>query len=139
VSTYVDAGGAVKEWINSLTARLVGAGNPLPLGASLNQREGAASVPYAFLVELPAGLWGGAEHPSMQARISAQVYGPTKKSASDAAMAYAEELMTLVQGARVTLPESGATLAGADNVEGPQWFPDGEEPRYIVEADFLFL
>lgn len=137
MSTYVDAGGAVKEWINSL-ATLVGPGNPLPLGASLKQREGAASSAYAFLLELPASLWGGEEHPSMRARVSAQLYGPTRQSASDAAMAYAEALMTLMQGARVTLAESGVTLAGADAVDGPQWFPDGEEPRYIVDADFLF-
>jgi hypothetical protein len=136
MSTFVDAGGAVKEWVNSLRD-LVGAGNPLPLGASLKQREGAASVAYAYLVELPAGLWGGAEHPSMSARVQAQVYGPTKEAASTAAVAYAEAVMTLMQGVRAVLPSSGVVLAGADNIDGPQWFPDGDEPRYIVDADFL--
>lgn len=138
MSTYVDAGGAIKEWVNSLS-ELVGSGHPMPLGASLTQRSGAASVAYAYLVELPATVWGGTEHPSMLARVSAQVYGPTKEAASDAAVAYAEAVMTLMQGRRVTLPTSGVTLAGADNIDGPQWFPDGEEPRYIVDADFLFL
>jgi hypothetical protein len=138
VTTYVDAGGAVKEWVNTYPG-LAGAGAPIPMGASLKQRDGAASVPYVYLLELPASLWAGAETPSMRARVSAQVYGPTKESASDAAKAYAEALLTLVLGTRTILPGVGATLVGADNVDGPQWFPDGEEPRYIIDADFLFL
>lgn len=137
MSTYLDAGGAAKEWINSLTTTLVGPGNPMPLGASLKHRDGALPSAYGYVVELPASLWGGAEHPSMSARIELQIYGPTKESASDAARAYCEELVRLVTGQRVTLP-SGITIVGADNVEGPQWFPDNDEPRYIVDADLLF-
>jgi hypothetical protein len=138
VTTYLDAGGAVKEWVNTVSG-LTGASNPIPLGASLKQREGAANAAYGYIVELPATTWGGAEHQSLSARIELQIYGPTKEAAATAAVAYCEALMTLVHGQRAILPESGATLVGADNVEGPQWFPDNEEPRYIVDADFLFL
>jgi hypothetical protein len=138
MSTYLDAGGAVKQWVNGLTATLVGAGNPLQLGVSLKQRDGAATVPYGYLVEMPAQLWGGAEHPSMAASIQLQVYGPTKESASDAALAYCEALIPLVTGARVNLP-SGVSILAVDNVQGPQWFPDGDEPRYIVDCDFYFM
>jgi hypothetical protein len=138
VTTYVDAGGAVKEWVNSY-AGIAGQSRALPLGASLKQREGAANSAYAFLVELTASTWGGHEQPSMQARIQAQIYGPTKEAASTAAVAYAEAVMTLVQGVRFYLPVSSVTLVGADNIDGPQWFPDVDEPRYIVDADFLML
>ena len=138
MSTYLDAAGAVKEWINSVTG-LAGAGGALGIGAVLKNREGAATVPYVFLVELPASLWGGAEHPSMRARLSHQIYGPTRESAAAGATALAEALTILSQGSRVTLPTAGVTLAGADTVDGPQWFPDGEEPRYVLDADYLFL
>jgi hypothetical protein len=75
----------------------------------------------------------------MTGRISLQIYGPTRKSAVDGATAYCEELMALLAGQRVVLG-SGATIVGVgDTIDGPTWLPDGDEPRYIVDADFLFL
>lgn len=139
MTTYVDAAGAVKEWINSLSATLVGAGHPMQLGASLKMLTGAQNTPYGYVLEISTGLWGGHENPSMSARISVQVFGPTKQAASDAAVAYAQELMPLLQGQRAYLPEHGVWLAGADNIDGPTWFPGAnEEPRYVVDCDYLF-
>jgi hypothetical protein len=138
VTTYLDAAGAVREWINDVTG-LAGSNLPLGIGAVLKQREGAASVPYVFLVELGASVWAGAEHSSMRARLSHQVYGPTRESAADGAVALAEAVEILARGTRVALPSAGVTLVGADTVDGPQWFPDGEEPRYVLDCDYLFL
>lgn len=138
MSTHVDAARCAREWINSVTG-LVGVGLPLGIGAVFRNREGAATVPYVFLVETSADVWGGSEHPSMRGTISHQIYGPTRESASDGAVALAQALIDLSQGHRAVLPVSGATIVGADNVDGPMWLPDGEEPRYVVEADYLFL
>jgi hypothetical protein len=138
VTTSVDGGGAVRAWVNSLTSTLVGEGHPLQLGAALKIREGAATVPYGFLVELTGYLWGGHESPDFAQRISMQVYGPTRESAADGARAYHEELIPLLLGTRAVLPGLGISIVGVDNIDGPQWFPDGDEPRYVVDADFLF-
>jgi hypothetical protein len=134
--TYLDAAGAVRDWVNAQAA-LVGVGNPLQLGASLKQREGAASACYGLIVELPAYLWGGAEQPSHGQRISMQIYGPTKEAAALAAVAYGNALMPLLQGVRSVTPQ-GVLIVGVDNVDGPTWIPDGDEPRYVVDCDFLF-
>lgn len=139
MSTFLDAAAAVSEWANGLTATLTGAGRPMPLGLVMKRQSGAADTPYGLIVELPSAVWGGAENGSMRASISVQIYGPTKKSACDAAVAYAEEVETLTHGARIVLPSTGATIVGADGIDGPQWLPDGDEPRYVVDADFYFL
>jgi hypothetical protein len=142
VTTYVDAVAAVHEWVNAQTTTLVGVGNPLQLGATYKVRDGAALATYAVPFELPASLWGGHENPSMAAPVSMQIYGPTKESAAQAAKAYAEALMPLLQGVRATVTLSTGevvTIAGVDGISGPQWVPDGNEPRYVVEAGFLFV
>lgn len=141
MSTYVDAAATVYAWVNGLTGTLVGAGRPLQLGASYKVHSGVATVAYGVIVELPGFLWGGAEHPSMGARVSMQIYGPTKEAASVAATAYAEALLPLLQGVRATVTLASGqvvTIAGVGSVDGPQWIPDGDEPRYVVDADFLF-
>lgn len=139
MTTFIDGLAAVKLWVNSQTATLVGPGNPLPLGAVLKQGgvQGAADSTYGFIFELPASTWGGAENASMRSRISMQIYGPTKESACDGAIAYADAVQSLINGARVTL-SGGVTLLGADDLVGPSWLPDGDEPRYVVDADYLF-
>jgi hypothetical protein len=139
VSTYLDAVGLARDWLNTLTATLVGPGNPIPLGVTLKQEGpgGGADTVYGFLYELPSQTWGGAEHASMRARLSMQVYGPTKQSATDGAIAYAELLQGLTNGGRVTLG-GGALLLGTDEIFGPSWLPDGDAPRYVVDADWLF-
>jgi hypothetical protein len=73
----------------------------------------------------------------MRAVISAQVYGPTRQSASDAAVAYCEALEPLHQGFRANTP-SGVEIVGVESIDGPSWQPDGEDPRYVVDATFLF-
>lgn len=138
MTTYVDAVGAVREWINGQTATLVGAGHPLQLGASLNLREGGGVTVYGYLLEITGFLWAGHETPSMGARLSLQIYGPTKQAASDGAVAYADALMPLLQGQRVFLTAAGVWLVGAADIEGPQWLPAGNDPRYVVDASYLF-
>lgn len=137
MATYVDGGGAVRDWINGLTGTLVGAGKPLWLGAVLKYRGGGADKCYGLVVELPGYLWAGAEAPSFGQRISLQVFGPTKEAAALAALAYGDALIPLVTGVPVMLT-SGVTILAADNVDGPTWVPDGDEPRYVIDADFAF-
>lgn len=136
MSTYLDAAAALKEWVNDVSG-LAGTGGPLPLGASLNRRDGGANVAYGYVVELPSSTWAGAENPSMLGRLSLQIYGPTREAASVGATAYCEALLSLQLGNRVTLP-SGITIVGCDSIDGPSWLPDGDEPRYVVDAELLF-
>lgn len=133
--TYVDGAAAVHAWVNSQTATLVGPGRPLWLGASFKRHTGAPDKCYGLIVELSAFPWAGHENPDMGQRISMQVYGPTKEAASIAAVAYANAVLALMTGPGVALA-SGVILRTADEIQGPQWLPDGDEPRYIVDADF---
>lgn len=129
--TYVDAAGAVRAWINSRTATLVGAGHPLQKGAVLKHLDGALSACYAYLEEGLSFPDGAAENPDMFASIGAQVYGGTREAATAAAVALAEELVTELAGRQASVP--GATLFVADNITGPSWAPDGDVPRLLVQ------
>lgn len=137
MATYVDGGGAVRDWINTQTATLVGAGRPLWLGATLKYRGGAADRCYGLIVELPGFLWAGSETPSFGQRISLQVFGPTKEATWIAAGAYGDALIPLLTGHPVNLA-SGVTILAVDNIDGPSWVPNGEDPRYVIDADFQF-
>jgi hypothetical protein len=135
--TFVDGAGAVRDWINAQTGTLVGAGAPLWLGATLKYRGGAADRCYGLIVELPGYLWAGAETPSFGQRISLEIFGPTKEATALAAGAYGDALIPLVAGVPAMLT-SGVTILCADSVAGPTWVPNGDEPRYVVDADFAF-
>lgn len=133
--TYADALGAMRAWINSRTATLVGLGNPLQLGAHLKYLEGGQPATYAFLEEqLSARAEDSPENPDMLALLSAQVYGGTREAATAGAVALAEELSTQLQGG----PQTVTTGAGdvlvmyADDIQGPSWFPDGNLPRMLL-------
>lgn len=128
--TYVDAVGAVKAWINSRTATLVGAGKPLQKGAHTKHIRGALSACYAYLEE-GVSAQVGAENPDMLAAVSAQVYGGTREAATTAAVALAEELTAELAGRRASVP--GAELLVGDDVTGPLWAPDGDMPRLLVQ------
>lgn len=129
--TYVDATGAVAAWINGRTATLVGPGMPLRHGAHLTHIKTPAPETYAFLEELPSRTSDDSpENPDMLAVVSAQVYGGTRKTATDAAVALAEELLT-VAGAPVSV--TGALLLVADDVQGPSYAPDGSVPRLVLQ------
>lgn len=134
--TFADAEGAVFQWVNTLTTTLVGPGNPLPKGATLDQLRGAAPDCYAWISQVGGGTWFGAENPDQRARISAQVYGPTKQSALLAAAAYAEALVGL-NGRPVAVTGARILLVDSDTISGPLWLPDTDLPRYVVDADFF--
>lgn len=135
-TTYVDAVGAARVWINSRTARLVGAGKPLQKGAYLRDHDGPADVCYAVLTLLPATTSGGAaESPQMYARISASVYGPTIEAITYASMALADEISTYLAGqwTTVTVPSGQVQIWVGDDISGPSDLPDGNLPRHIVD------
>lgn len=134
-TTFVDAEGAFAAWVNS-QAGLVGVGNPLPKGALLNRMRGAAPVCYVLLSIVGGGTAFGAEVPCQRARLSGQVYGNTKEAAAAAAVAYADTLITGLAGRRITV--GGAELLVGDNLTGPLWTPDFDEPRYLVDIDVYF-
>lgn len=130
--TYVDATGAVAAWINGRTATLVGPGMPLRHGAHLTHIKVPAPETYAYLEELSTTRTSddSPENPDMLAVVSAQVYGGTRKAATDAAVALAEELLT-VAGAPISV--TGALLLVADDVQGPSYAPDGSVPRLVLQ------
>jgi hypothetical protein len=134
--TYTDAVGAVKAWIDSRTATLTGVGNPLQKGAATKVLTTPAC--FAYLEETTAFQGGGAESPDTYAGIGAQVYGPTRESATLAATALAEELTAFMLAGRpatVTLNDGSlAQLLTADDITGPSWFPDeNDTPRLLVQ------
>lgn len=135
-ATYVNAIGAMKEWINSRTVSLVGPGKPLQFGAHLKHMEGAASACYALLEEQPAyRSLDSAESPDMMAVLSAQVYGGTREAVTIAAVALAEEIAANLNG--IPVPVTGALILVADDIQGPSWAPDGPDdasvPRLILQ------
>src|SRR3954464_1686743 len=120
--SYVDAVGAMKEWINSRTTTLVGVGHPLQMGAHLKHLTGAASASYAYLTLLPGTyLPIGAESPVVISRLSAQIYGPSLEAVTFASVALADEVCEQLKGqsTAVTL-SSGAVvrLLVSDDVTG---------------------
>lgn len=135
-TTYVDAVGAARTWINSRTATLVGVGKPLQKGAYLRDHDGTADVCYAVLTMLPATTnGGGAESPQMFARISASVYGPTLEAITNASVALADEISTHLAGqwTTVTVPSGQVQIWAGDDISGPSDLPDGNLPRHIVD------
>jgi hypothetical protein len=130
--TYADSLGAVRTWINSRTATLVGTGNPLQAGAHLKHLEGSTPVTYAYLEELPAFRSDDSpENPDMMATLSAQVYGGTREAATNAAVALAEEISTQLAGRPASV--TGALIFVSDDIQGPTWAPDQEVPRLLVQ------
>lgn len=136
MATYVDAEEAVRSWINSLTSTLVGEGKPLAKGAHLHELRGAATVCYALLSLIGGSPSLSAENPDHRARISASLFGPTKESATAAAVAYANALLTL-DGRPTAMTGATCLICDPDSISGPLWSPDRAGPRVLVDADFL--
>jgi hypothetical protein len=140
--TYVDAVGAARAWINSRTDTLVGPGMPLQKGAHLKELEGAADACYAYLTMLPGTTTtAGAENPSMAARLSASIYGPTVEAITNASLALADELLTDLAGAWTTVtfgnPARSVQIWVGDDITGPSDLPDGNLPRQIVDFTLI--
>lgn len=132
--TYVDSSGVFAAWINSRTSTLVGPGNPLQMGAHLKLIGGGEPATYAYLEEqMSARTDDSGENPDMTCLLSAQVWGGTRKAATDAAVALAEEISTWIAGSPIYVAyESGAAwILAADDLQGPQWLPDNEHPRLL--------
>jgi hypothetical protein len=130
---YVDAKGAVRDWINAQTVDLVGAGRPLVKGAYLQRLRSPADGCYALL-----SLVGGSpeltpERPWHRARVSAQIYGPTQEATDVAAAAYANAVASL-RGVPVVM--GSASCLCADGITGPLDAKDADEYRVVVDADF---
>ncbi len=136
MATFVDAVGALKDWVNTLTAALVGEGRPLAKGAHLHELRGAATACYALLSVVGSGTAAGAENPDHRARISASVHGPTEEAATLAAVGYAEALLAL-DGRPTAMTGATCLVCDVDSITGPLWSPDRAGPRLLVDADFL--
>jgi hypothetical protein len=133
--TYVDALGAMRAWINSRTATLVGIDKPLQLGAHLKYVMGGQPGTYAFLEEqLSYRSADGPESPDMMATLSAQIYGGTREATALAARALAEEISSSLEGIgqTVTVGADTVLLMVSDDIQGPSWFPDGSLPRMLL-------
>lgn len=133
--TYADAAGVMAAWINSRTETLVGDGHRLQMGAHLKLLGGGEPVVYAYLTEqVSLRSDDSAENPDMLAVLSAEVYGGTRQAATLGAVALAEELSTWITGSPiyVSTDAGGAWILAADDIQGPQWLPDGDHPRLLV-------
>lgn len=133
-AVFVDAKGAVRAWVNSLTATLVGAGKPLALGAHFVRLRSPYSGAFLLLSQVGGDdvyLAEGAQ----RARISGQVYATTQQTADLAAIAYANAVRQLGVGNVLMV---GAVCLTAGNISGPVEADDGDEPRRLVDADFYF-
>lgn len=134
--TYVDAVGAMRDWTNSRTERLVGVGNPLQKGAYLRDHDGSPDKCYAVLTLGGSTAPGGsAESPQMYARISASIYGPTIEAITKASMAYADEIVTYLAGQWTTVRDGADAVQiwCGDDLTGPSDVPDGNLPRHLLD------
>jgi len=129
---FVDDEALVRDWVNA--SSIVGDnGGVLKKGAHLGRlRTGAAG---SFIVLSSLGGDDADGEPNLHhARVSAGVYGASKADAKTAALAYANLLRTPA----APVPLTGARLLAVEGIDGPTWAPDGAEPRYVVDADFVF-
>lgn len=131
---FFDVEGILRTWVNTLTGSLVGAGNPLVLGAHLHRLRSPARGCYAILTSVGTPVSIDAESTIGAARISASIFSATsRENAATAAIAYANALQTL----RFTRPVVGAVrLLAVDAITGPLYILDPtDEEHYLVDAD----
>ncbi|MGH3659605.1 MAG: hypothetical protein ACRDUA_23395 [Micromonosporaceae bacterium] len=130
---YVDAEAAVKAWVNTLTADLVGDDNPLTLGAHLHRLRSPYKGCYVRLLLIGGTPELTPERPMHRARISGQIYGLTKEATAVAAVAYANAVASL---AGIPAVMGSASCLCAADITGPLDATAGDEPMYLVDADF---
>lgn len=128
---YVDSERAVHDWINTLTS-LVGPGMPIPLGCHYRRLRAPAQGTYLVLEQV-AGTDDPSEYPGSLPVLSGHVYAGTKETAAKGAVAYANALRRLDGRPQ---PMTGALCVVVDQIQGPRWLPDGDEPRFVVDARF---
>jgi hypothetical protein len=123
----------VRDWVNAQTA-LTGPGHPLELGAHLKRLRSPFRGSYLLLSRVGGGPEGAEEINVDRARISGSVYGVTKQTAAAAAVAYANLLVATTLTPQI--PVTGGRLAAVTDIAGPNYLPDGDEERYVVDAVF---
>lgn len=132
---FVDASGTLRAWLNTLTTDLVGPGKPLALGVHFNRLRSPARGAYALLSQVGTPEQLTEETLTCQSRISASIYGMTKASAALAAKAYANALLQITTIKPVV---GGVQIHTVDGISGPLEIPDGDEIRFLVDADVFF-
>lgn len=134
-AAFVDAEGVVKDWLVSLSG-LVGVGNPLPAGVHLIRLRSPYTSAWALLSIVGGDddwVPDGASH---RARISASIFGPTRLATATGAVAYANALRTIP----VTRPVvDSVRLTAVAAITGPLYIPDGDDERYLVDADIYLI
>jgi hypothetical protein len=139
LAPFVDAEGAFKDYLNTLTGTLVGQGKPLAHGAHLKPLRSPAAGAYVWLTLISGSPSLTAENPVGRARISGLIYGATKEAASKGATAYANLLASL-DGKRT--PMRDVICLTSDNIQGPSLVNDQDSTknqyRYLVDADLFF-
>lgn len=131
-TTFVDVEGAVRNWVNRQTLTLVGPGLPLPLGAHLKRLRSPFRGSYALLSRVGGGPDPASDVNVDGARVSAAVYGVTRRAAAQAAAAYGNLLTSVLAPVQV----DGGTLYAVTDVTGPLYLLDVDEERYVVDAVF---
>lgn len=136
VGSAVDPVEAVRAWVNA-QATLVGAGNPLPLGAHRWRERSPGEGAYALIV--PAG--GGpdaTEAPMLAARVGAQIYAGTEAAARRGASGYLDLLASLdyLPPPTVTWAAGSAVIEAVDQITGPTPISSTGEYAYLVDAVF---
>lgn len=135
MTTYIDAEGAIKTWVNAQTTWAAAPGTAVPKGAHLHRLRSPLSGSYILLSLLNGSTALTSEVPFFRARISGQVYGLSKEQACAGAVAYANAIE------RIHSPVQMGTVwcQFVADVTGPRDLSDvGVEPRYVVDADFYF-
>lgn len=132
-AAFVDDEAAVAEFVNA--SSIAGSnGGGVVKGAHLQKLRTAAAGSFLVVSSL-AGTDGDGDVNIHLARVSTAAYGSSKADAKVAAVAYANLLRT-ADGLPVALPS--ARLYAVEDITGPTWVPDGAEPRYVVDATFVF-
>lgn len=136
LDAFCDAEGVLKLWLAADDA-LVGTGNPIPAGVHLTRLRAPYTQAWALL-SLIAGDDQWFAGPTHRARISASVYGPTRLAANAAAVAYANTLRR-IGAERPVVEGTGRQLVASAAITGPLYIPDGEDERYLVDADVFLV
>lgn len=130
---FVDVEGVLKLWLAGLDS-LVGAGNPLPAGVHLVRLRAPYTQAWALLSVIAGGDEWLPDAPVHRARISAMIYGPTRLAANTGAVAYSNTLRQIPR-LRPVIDSAGRQLVAVNAITGPLYVPDGEDERYLVDAD----
>lgn len=136
-AVFFDVEGLLADWVIAQAIE-VDSLPGLPVKALLSQPGSKQPIPNAYVL-LTAGRGDDsftAEGAQLQT-VNGQVYGPTRKAAIDAAVAYAEALRGLSAG-NVPVPAvDPVARLGLDFVTAPLWAPDHSKARYLVDAGLI--